>query len=494
MKIPPLPDSEKERLAALYELELLDTKNEDVYDEITKLASILCGTPIAAISLVDKDRQWFKSIVGLDVAETARDISFCGHTILGDDLMEVSNACTDERFSDNPLVLQDPQIRFYAGMPLKIDEEHNIGSLCVIDRIPKKLTSEQKEGLKALAHLLTKNLGQRSLVKAHEALRREIANNTAVNDAIVSNAGTAIISTDLEGVVVTFNPTAEEILGYSAAEMVGKFTPALWHDEEEVLQEAEFLSKKYGDTVSPGFETFVRPLQEVKVYAKEWTYIRKDGTRFPVMLKVSTLLTAEGEAIGYLGVARDITSEKKAARLLESNVMISKMAQRCQEAFITGQPANIFFNQLLNDLLNFTESEYGFIGETLNDDDGPCLRTYSITDISWSEETKKLYEEHRQKGFVFKNHKTLFGVSLVTEEIVISNDPSTDPRRGRPASWPSGHEVFPGNALSIRWEHGWLGRNRQQARRIQHGIGHGARAFAECDWRAHRGLATLSKP
>ena len=111
MKIPPLPDSEKERLASLYELELLDTKSEDVYDEITKLASILCGTPIAAISLIDTDRQWFKSITGLSVSETARDISFCGHTILGDDLMEVSNACMDERFSDNPLVLQDPQIR-----------------------------------------------------------------------------------------------------------------------------------------------------------------------------------------------------------------------------------------------------------------------------------------------------------------------------------------------------------------------------------------------
>jgi PAS domain S-box-containing protein len=436
MKIPPLPDSEKERLASLYELELLDTKSEDVYDEITKLASILCGTPIAAISLIDTDRQWFKSITGLSVSETARDISFCGHTILGDDLMEVSNACMDERFSDNPLVLQDPQIRFYAGMPLKIDDKHNIGSLCVIDRIPKKLTNEQKEGLKALAHLLTKSLEQRSLFKAHMELRREIANKTAVNDAIVSNAGTAIISTDLEGVVVTFNPTAEEILGYSSAEMVGKFTPALWHDEEEVLQEAESLSKKYGETVSPGFQTFVRPLQEVKLYAKEWTYIRKDGTRIPVMLKVSTLLTAEGEAIGYLGVARDITSEKKAARLLESNVMISKMAQRCQEAFITGQPASIFFNQLLNDLLNFTGSEYGFIGETLNDDDGPYLRTYSITDISWSEETKKLYEEYRQKGFVFKNHKTLFGVALVTQEVVISNDPANDPRRG---GLPHGH-------------------------------------------------------
>lgn len=437
MKIPPLPDSENERLAALYELELLDTlRNEGPYDEITKLASIICGTPIAAISLIDKDRQWFKSSVGLDVPETGRDISFCGYAILGDELMEVANACEDERFSKNPLVVNNPQIRFYAGIPLKINDKYNIGTLCVIDKAPKTLSPVQREGLKALAHLVTRSMEQRGLFRAHMALRREIADKTAVNNAIIANAGTAIISTDLEGGVVTFNPTAEELLGYSAAEIIGNFTPALWHDVEEVRQEAEILSQKYGETVEPGFLTFVRHLQEVKVYTKEWTYLRKGGERVPVMLKVSTLRNDAGKEIGYLGVARDLTSEKKAARVLESNVRISKMAQRCQEAFITGQPANSFFNRLLDDLLDFTGSEYGFIGETLYDDAGPYLRTYSITDISWNEQTKKLFEEHRQKGFVFKNHKTLFGVSLVTQEVVISNDPANDPRRG---GLPPGH-------------------------------------------------------
>lgn len=154
MEIAPLPADEEQRLIALYEYKILDTPYEDIFDIVTKLAASICDTPISLISLVDRDRQWLKSTKGLDVKETSRDVAFCSHTILGFDLMEVSDATQDKRFHDNPLVVGDPKIRFYAGMPLTNPEGFKLGTLCVIDREPKNLTDDQKEKLRHLSKIV----------------------------------------------------------------------------------------------------------------------------------------------------------------------------------------------------------------------------------------------------------------------------------------------------------------------------------------------------
>src|ERR1700737_3167981 len=133
----PIPPSEERRLAALYEYELLDKPSEDLFDSFTRRAARLCDTPISLITLVDRDRQWFKSSVGLDVRETAREIAFCAHTILGEDMFEVGDAGADPRFADNPLVTGEPGIRFYAGFPLRSSEGEAVGTVCVIDRRPR---------------------------------------------------------------------------------------------------------------------------------------------------------------------------------------------------------------------------------------------------------------------------------------------------------------------------------------------------------------------
>ncbi len=149
---PNVAPREAARLEALKEYRILDTEAEQSYDDITFLAAQLCDVPISLISLVDGDRQWFKSKVGLDVSETSRDVSFCAHAILGDQTLVVKDAREDERFRDNALVCSEPNIVFYAGVPLCTPSGARIGSLCVIDRRPRELSDLQIHSLETLAH------------------------------------------------------------------------------------------------------------------------------------------------------------------------------------------------------------------------------------------------------------------------------------------------------------------------------------------------------
>jgi PAS domain S-box-containing protein len=435
-----LPPDEEARQFALDELKLLDTPAEQEFDDITLLASFLCETPIALISLVDKERQWFKSRVGLDVAETPRDMALCAHAILGDDLFEVTDAASDIRFADNPVVTGDPHLRFYAGVPLKTSDNHNVGTLCVIDREPRRLTEPQRAALKALARQIMRLVELRKSTRLQSELRRKLSAETALSRAIIENAGAAIISTDLEANIVTFNPAAEQMLGYKADEVIGKASPVgLFHDVEEVARRGADLSMRYGEEIS-GLDIFLRPLRDAATDTHEWTYTRKDGKRIPVILTLSLLRDETGEAFGYLGIIRDLTEAKARTHRLEAAAQLGDIVRRSQEAFITGGPTNELFDRLLSDILAYTRSEYGFIGEVLHDETGaPYLQTHAITNISWNEATRKLYEDSKATGFVFRNLHTLFGAAITTGDPVIANHPATDPRRG---GLPRGHPAM----------------------------------------------------
>jgi len=156
-----LPANETLRLAALKNYQILDTAAEAAYDDIVQVASFICQTPIALVSLIDKDRQWFKARVGLDTTETARELAFCAHTILQQNTMIVEDATRDDRFAQNPLVTGSPGIRFYAGAPLVTPDGFGLGSLCVIDRQSRQLTPGQISALEALARTVVTHLDLR---------------------------------------------------------------------------------------------------------------------------------------------------------------------------------------------------------------------------------------------------------------------------------------------------------------------------------------------
>jgi GAF domain-containing protein len=155
------PADESGRLDALRSLKILDTDAEQAFDDLTSLASYICGTPLAAISLVDEDRQWFKSKVGMSTSETSRNIAFCAHTILGHELFMVSDATQDARFCESPLVTSNPQVRFYAGLPLATSDGHNVGALCVMDRKPRQLNADQIAALASISRLVQSQLEMR---------------------------------------------------------------------------------------------------------------------------------------------------------------------------------------------------------------------------------------------------------------------------------------------------------------------------------------------
>lgn len=304
----PIPPDERERLASLHETGLLDTPAESAFDDLVNLAAQICGVPIVLVSLVDERRQWFKSRVGLDATETPREVAFCAHAILDDELFVVPDAHQDVRFADNPLVVNHPHVRFYAGAPLRLPDGHRIGTLCAVDHVPRRLTEGQLEALRVLGRQV---VGQIELRRQARALHRL----GSLQRAILDSTTFSIISTDARGVIQTFNAGAENLLGYRAEELVGRARLEMLHDSREVQQRAAVLSRELGTPIAPGFEVFVTRARAGRPEERVWTYLRRDGSRVPVFLSVTALRGPVGGVSGYLAVAHDVTEREEVDRL-----------------------------------------------------------------------------------------------------------------------------------------------------------------------------------
>lgn len=427
---------EQRRLATLRHYEILDTAPELAFDDIALLAAHICKAPIALVSFVDEHRQWFKSRIGIESEQTARDISFCTHTIRrSDDLFVVPDALDDPRFADSPLVAAGPRIRFYAGTPLVAPDGHALGALCVKDVVPRSLDAAQRQALKALGrqvvtllelkrnvqerrllderhHLVlesvanaivmvdsedrialvnaqaekmfgygrneligesidrlvpeplrTRRAAQRQALRCGEAagasgfdsfglrkdgtdvateirLTRLIAGSTAfvleslsdvsrrkriearlsevqtLHRAIVDNAGCAIISTAPDGLITSFNPAARRMFGYAAEEVIGLRKPDFILDSVDLTPSDSPPSGSR--TFAPGFDISVQGDCDARPSECEWTCVRKDGSRVPVLLSVSALHDDAGLGAGFLGLAIDISERKRIEDLLRA--------------------------------------------------------------------------------------------------------------------------------------------------------------------------------
>ena len=234
MERAPIPEHEAARLAELEQYEILDTPPEEAFDGLTRLAAQICGTPIALVSLIDTNRQWFKAKVGIDAPETPRDIAFCAHAIHQSDLLIVPDTAQDPRFADNPLVTTDPNIRFYAGMPLVTPTGHAMGTLCVIDRMPKSLTSDQMTALRILGQQVVSQLElrRRTITLEHTVARQQTIERSkagllrAIDHSL---EGVAILNKD--GCYTYMNPAHAEIYGYTLEELVEQSWQTLYAPE-----------------------------------------------------------------------------------------------------------------------------------------------------------------------------------------------------------------------------------------------------------------------
>jgi PAS domain S-box-containing protein len=279
---PGAPVNEAARLRALYDYQILDTPEEELYDSFARLAAEACGAPCAMISFVDEHRQWFKAHIGFEGRETTRDVAFLAHVVAGEEMLVVADARRDERFRDNPLVTGPPFVRFYAGAPLRTPAGHTIGSLCVVDREPRDLTEERRGMLASLASALMSALeARRSVFQVFDAAHIDLFTLEPKNRTIFfASAG------------------ACGRLGYTLKELVGMpvydVFPAL---EEEVFDEA------------------VASVRDGRPMVREAALRRRDGTTYPVELRVDAAGRGIGQRIS--AVAIDQTERKAAQREIE---------------------------------------------------------------------------------------------------------------------------------------------------------------------------------
>lgn len=287
--------SENERLKALYDYEILDTLPEKEFDDIVHIAQEICQTPVALISLVDKDRQWFKAKQGLSIEETPRNISFCTHTIAEKDFLEVPDAMLDSRFSNSPLVLENPKIRFYAGVPLTAPNQHKIGALCVIDFVPRELSKKQIESL----HKLSQQVINQLELKQHVRALRLNENRTK---AIIDNMLLGLIVTNVAGFIESVNPKAEKLFLYKEEELIGKHLSLLLPE----LTDASKLSFLQANN-------FYNQISQTNIY---WQGLSKNNNKLFLELSVYEFPTPDG--VRYASNIKEISDQQKLEELKTS--------------------------------------------------------------------------------------------------------------------------------------------------------------------------------
>ncbi len=299
------PENETARLDALQRYAVLDTFPEQEFDDLSRLAALICGTPIALVSLVDADRQWFKSKIGLEEPETPRDVAFCAHAILQPDVMVVPDALADERFRTNPLVTGAPNVRFYAGAPLITQEGYALGTLCVIDHVPRNLSPEQKDALKALSNLVVTQLElRRSVADLSKAMRERRLTEEELDQLFTLSLDMLCIA-GFDGYFKRINPAWEKVLGIPVEELLSKPYAEFVHPDDRDRTEAVAQRIDEGE----------------QAISFENRYRCADGSYRWLLWNA----TPSMEQKRVFAVARDITRSKEAERRLSTGYAVTRV-------------------------------------------------------------------------------------------------------------------------------------------------------------------------
>ncbi len=403
---------ESARLDELRSYQILDTEPDPTLDGITRAVASLLRTPIALISLVDQDRQWFKSHFGLDATETPRDIAFCDRVVRRHKTLVVEDARSDPEYRDNPLVTGPPNVTSYVGVPLETPTGAVLGTLCAIDTAPRRPTSDELDHLRALA----------SAVMSHLELRKKIRLLQARESALEEHAYFFENALDLhclastEGRFLSLNRQWTATLGWSLEELKG----------------APFVSFVHPDDVEGTLESLRALAETHTVRSFRNRYRCKDGSY--AWLEWNALPNPSGTTIN--ATAREVSHIVAQEQTLTRRNAILNLIAEHQRVGGSSKINHESWDRILSSIVRVTESAYGFVGLVEHDEQGPYLRTTAITDISWDETSRRFYEEHRPRGMVFRNPRTLFGHVLTHRQPLIANDVANDPRAG---GTPPGH-------------------------------------------------------
>lgn len=405
--VPPAsPEHEEKRLLTLKRYTLGDLSADQHFDRITKLAATYCDTPMALITLVDDAHVWVKSSVGKAIDGMPRDRSFCGVAIENRQFHEVPDAREDEALKNLSMVTSSPYIVFYAGMPLIADNGSVIGTLCVMDQQPRRLTSTQKELLQQLASSTVLQFEHYLSHRAYHA---------------ISNAAIGLWEMDVPSRATHWNEVVNELYDIDKRDArtfeqrMDAYTP---EDRKRLVSAIDTAIEQrlaFNDTF------------QLTTFTGEPRWVRITGNP----------LIVNGNVVQLIGTMLDVTPRKQIETQLLRQQALEQSIMRAQASFIDGQGDVKALNPLLEDLLALTGSEYGFIGEVLfNEDKAPYLVAHAITDITWDEASKQFFDQNAPGGMVFSNLDTLFGHVMRHEKVVIANAPATDPRSG---GLPAGH-------------------------------------------------------
>ncbi len=323
MKAAPKRKNEEASLAALNALRVLDSEPEPEFDAIVRTAAEICGAPISLISLIDRDRQWFKANVGLPgTAETPREFAFCDHAVLGSDLFEVPDAMQDSRFADNPLVVGSPDIRFYAGAPVLLNDGICVGTLCVMDRKPRRLSEKQRETLRCLSRTVAHALQGRYAIRETLRLVSRLSEQHELLRVTLQSVADGIVTTDAEGNVSLLNPVAERLTGWSTSEAQGRGLSEVLC----VIADASVVASQSGS-----YDLLVS----------------RGGRRYGIEKSVTPILKEDGSVLGEVCVFRDVTEQRRS---------YAQIAYRATHDMLTGLANRSEFDTQLGRALHTTRT------------------------------------------------------------------------------------------------------------------------------------------